>query len=157
MIDRLFTYIMQAIILLTNIKVNKIYKKLYTSSRGSHMVNTECAAFSGVDMIEPQGARGYLINQFLSPLTNERTDEYGGSLKNRYLIASTFPHAGFSIRNRISPSVQGIRSLTPLRWKKPFRFRYQRWACWIIQACANKSCKPARQTWSCKAERLSAT
>jgi len=37
----------------------------------------------GVDWIELHCAHGYLLSEFISPLTNKRTDEYGGSLQNR--------------------------------------------------------------------------
>jgi 2,4-dienoyl-CoA reductase-like NADH-dependent reductase (Old Yellow Enzyme family) len=38
---------------------------------------------AGFDLAELHGAHGYLMNQFLSPLSNKRNDQYGGSLENR--------------------------------------------------------------------------
>ena len=42
---------------------------------------------SGFEIIELHFAHGYLVHQFLSPLSNKRTDRYGGSLENRCRLA----------------------------------------------------------------------
>jgi 2,4-dienoyl-CoA reductase-like NADH-dependent reductase (Old Yellow Enzyme family) len=61
----------------------------------------------GLDAIELHGAHGYLLHQFLSPLSNQRTDEYGGSLENRI----RFPLEVFdAVRAAVSPEmVVGMR------------------------------------------------
>lgn len=45
------------------------------------------ALAAGFEVIEIHGAHGYLLNEFLSPLSNQRTDEYGGSFENRIRFA----------------------------------------------------------------------
>jgi 2,4-dienoyl-CoA reductase-like NADH-dependent reductase (Old Yellow Enzyme family) len=61
----------------------------------------------GLDAIELHGAHGYLLHQFLSPLSNRRDDDYGGALENRM----RFPLEVFqAVRDAVSPEmVVGMR------------------------------------------------
>ena len=59
----------------------------------------------GVDAIELHGAHGYLLHQFLSPLSNQRTDAYGGSFDNRI----RYPLEVFSAVRAAYHGVLGLR------------------------------------------------
>jgi anthraniloyl-CoA monooxygenase len=51
--------------------------------RDEFVRSTVLASEAGFDMLELHMAHGYLLASFISPLTNQRTDEYGGSIQNR--------------------------------------------------------------------------
>jgi len=51
--------------------------------RDEFVVATHRAAAAGFDWLELQAGHGFLLSSFISPLTNQRTDTYGGSLENR--------------------------------------------------------------------------
>jgi 2,4-dienoyl-CoA reductase (NADPH2) len=59
------------------------------------------AKSAGFDIVELHGGTGYLLAQFLSPRTNRRTDEYGGSLENRQRFA-------LEVFNRVKAAVGGF-------------------------------------------------
>lgn len=51
--------------------------------KGEFVAAAKRGAEAGFDVLELHCAHGYLLSSFLSPLSNQRTDEYGGSLENR--------------------------------------------------------------------------
>ncbi len=51
--------------------------------RGAFAATTRRAVRLGFDALELHSAHGYLLHEFLSPISNRRTDEYGGSIENR--------------------------------------------------------------------------
>ena len=64
---------------LTKQDVQELVQNFADAAKNAHAVRFEIA--------EIHGAHGYLIHSFLSPLSNHRTDEYGGSLQNRMRFA----------------------------------------------------------------------
>lgn len=65
---------------LTNEEVKKLISAFVTAA--------VYAKVAGADGVEIHGAHAYLVNDFLSPATNRRNDEYGGSLENRARFAT---------------------------------------------------------------------
>ena len=52
-------------------------------AKTEYVAAAENALFAGFDGVELHGANGYLLEEFLSPVSNIRTDKYGGSIENR--------------------------------------------------------------------------
>ncbi len=69
----------------------------------------ERAKRAGYDAVEIHGAHGYLLHQFLSPATNHRTDEYGGSPENRLRFSLEVVH---SVRKAVGPDFPVIYRLS---------------------------------------------
>ncbi|HEY95924.1 MAG TPA: NADH:flavin oxidoreductase [Dehalococcoidia bacterium] len=69
--------------------------------------STRRAIEAGCDGVELHGAHGFLLNQFISPYTNHRKDEYGGSLENRVRFATE--------------TIQGVKDILE---NKPLFYRF---------------------------------
>ncbi|KAJ5689651.1 hypothetical protein N7462_004043 [Penicillium macrosclerotiorum] len=87
--------------------------------------SAELSVQAGVDVIEIHGAHGYLISQFLSPVTNRRADKYGGSFENRTRIVREIAAAvrsvvptGMPLFLRIS-ATEWLEDKFPESWDMP--------------------------------------
>ena len=70
---------------------------------------------AGFEVIELHAAHGYLINEFLSPLSNRRTDAYGGSLENRMRLALEVTRA---VREVMPDSKPLFARISATDWKE---------------------------------------
>ena len=73
--------------------------------RDAFVVAAQRAARMGIEAIELHAAHGYLLHEFMSPIANQRTDDYGGSFENRI----RFPLELFAAVRQAFDGVLGIR------------------------------------------------
>ena len=119
------------------------------------------AVNAGFDAVEVHGHAGYLIDQFISPQWNSRTDEYGGSWENRVRFATEIVD---SIRSVTGPGFPTIctRADVPLkiRCRLSNCWSRQAWMPWILILAVTRrwiiSSRPAilgRRAWPMSARR----
>lgn len=69
-----------------------------------YVASAQRAIRAGADLLEMHAAHGYLLNEFLSPLSNKRSDDYGGSLENRM----RFPLEVFTALRNVCPDTKPL-------------------------------------------------
>jgi 2,4-dienoyl-CoA reductase-like NADH-dependent reductase (Old Yellow Enzyme family) len=74
---------------------------------------TDRAVAAGFQVIEVHAAHGYLLHEFLSPLSNRRTDRYGGSLENRMRLTVRVADA---VRRRVSAETPVFVRISATDW-----------------------------------------
>ncbi|WJZ08879.1 NADPH dehydrogenase [Corynebacterium glaucum] len=77
------------------------------------------AVDAGFDLVELHAAHGYLLHQFLSPFSNQRTDDYGGSFENRSRLLLEVVDAA---RSAIPESMPLLVRLSATEWLDPEGF-----------------------------------
>ncbi|CUA70953.1 Putative NADPH dehydrogenase C23G7,10c [Rhizoctonia solani] len=82
----------------------------------------------GFDFIEIHGAHGYLIHSFYSPISNQRTDDYGGSLPNRLRLALDIVRAVRQVWDKPL-----FFRLSATDWAKEEKNEQGEWVSWGIQ------------------------
>ena len=84
--------------------LNQVPRELTTADleavKAEFVAAAERAVDAGFDLVELHCAHGYLLSSFISPLTNQRTDDYGGILENRL----RFPLEVFAAMRKVVPA-----------------------------------------------------
>lgn len=88
------------------------------------------AVAAGIDVIEVHGAHGYLIHQFLSPITNQRDDRYGGSFENRIRLLIEILQA---IRAEMPSGIPLFLRISATEWMEETELG-QRYGSWDVQS-----------------------
>jgi 2,4-dienoyl-CoA reductase-like NADH-dependent reductase (Old Yellow Enzyme family) len=88
------------------------------------------AAEAGIDVIEIHGAHGYLIYQFLSPITNQRTDQYGGSFENRTRLLFEILRA---VRSQIPSDMPLFLRMSSTEWMEETELG-QKYGSWGVES-----------------------
>ncbi|MCR4600370.1 MAG: NAD(P)/FAD-dependent oxidoreductase [Clostridia bacterium] len=83
------------------VEVKELTKELIDEIVKAYANTAALAKRAGFEMVMIHGGHGWLINQFLSPLFNHRTDEYGGSFENRVRFAQEVVKA---VREAVGPA-----------------------------------------------------
>ena len=86
------------------VEVKSLTKELIADIVTSYKETAALAKRAGFEMIMVHGGHGWLVNQFLSPYFNKRTDEYGGSLENRAALQSKYSRQSAKVSVRFSQS-----------------------------------------------------
>jgi 2,4-dienoyl-CoA reductase-like NADH-dependent reductase (Old Yellow Enzyme family) len=82
---------------------------------GAFRTSAERALAAGFEVLEIHAAHGYLLHQFLSPLSNTRTDEYGGKFENRVHIVKQVVRA---VREVLPPRLPLFVRVSATDWKE---------------------------------------
>ena len=82
------------------LEIGELTKEMIDDIVAAYGKTAALAKRAGFEMVMVHGGHGWLINQFLSPLFNFRTDEYGGSFENRVRLAQEILK---SVREAVGP------------------------------------------------------